>query len=241
MNPDIAKRLVELNRVFYSQFASPFSETRPSGQARLERIVDYIGQSKSVLDVGCGNGRLAERLDRERRELDYVGVDASRELIDIAASRRNRFEHVHAEFRVGELSEPGWNKDLPYAPFDFAVALAVLHHVPSFELRLEVLRGIHAVLREGSTLVLTNWQFAQNERMKRKIVGWETAGIDAGQVEEGDALLYWKHGGTGYRYCHLISKVEIQGLAEQSGFQISRQFFADATLNLYSILKTQQA
>lgn len=239
VNPDIVKQLVALNRQFYSQFANPFSATRPSGQARLDRIVQYVGESKSALDIGCGNGRLAERLDREGRRLNYAGIDASRELIEIAVARRSRFVNVSAEFRVAELTEPNWDRNLPFAPFDIAVALAVLHHIPSFALRRDVLKGIHSLLAPGGTCVLTNWQFAQNERMRKKMVGWETAGIDEKQVEQGDALLYWKHGGTGYRYCHFLTKDEVKDLAAQSGFRVVRQFYADATLNLYSILQEQ--
>lgn len=236
VNPHVVKQLVALNRQFYSRFASPFSETRPSGQARLDRVVQLVSGSGSVLDIGCGNGRLAERLDREGHVLRYAGVDASKELIEIAIARSARFVNVTAEYRVAELTEAGWDRQLN-GPFDIAVALAVLHHIPSQELRRDVLRGIYSVLQPGGTLLMTNWQFAKNERMRKKMVGWETAGINEQELEPGDALLYWKHGGTGYRYCHFLTRTEVQELAAASGFQVERQFYADATLNLYSILR----
>lgn len=236
MNPEIVQQLLEINRKFYSEFARAFSETRSSGQSRLDRIVAYIGGDGKALDVGCGNGRLADRLEREGRNLQYVGVDASPQLIAIASAQKSRWHHVAADFRVADITSRGWSASLD-APFDIAVVLAVLHHVPSFDLRCNVLREIHALLKPHAQLVMTNWHFERNERLRKKIVSWELAGLDARDLEEGDALMTWERGGKGLRYCHLVTQGEVKNLAEQSGFQVLDQFYADADLNLYSVLE----
>lgn len=239
MNPELVKQLVALNQAFYSRFASEFSETRSSAQARLNRIIRYVPDNASVLEIGCGNGRLAERLERDSRPLSYVGVDLAKEMIEIAAARSANLHSITAEFRVADVTAPGWNAALPGAPFDIAIALAVLHHIPSFELRRQVLHDVHAVLKPGGLLVMTNWQFLKNDRMRKRIEDWQVVGVDERQLETGDALLRWKRGGTGYRYCHWLSKTEVEELAKQSGFLVLRQFFADADLNLYSVLKRE--
>ncbi len=237
MNPQIVERLVAINREFYRTFASAFSETRSSAQTRLDRIVAYIGNAGKVLDVGCGNGRLAERLAREGKRLAYVGVDASPELIAIATARTTHLRNVAAQFFIADITQPGWTLAFANQSFDIAIALAVLHHIPSFDLRAAVLRDIHALLKPASMLVLSNWAFDRNERQRKRMVAWQTAGFDERDLEEGDALLVWKRGGAGYRYCHLITKPEMLRMAEASGFQVVKQFYADAELNLYSILR----
>ncbi len=204
---------------------------------RLNRIVKYVPDGASVLEVGCGNGRLAERLDRDARPLTYVGVDAAQQMIDIANARLPALRHISAHFIVADITVPGWTAVLGSAPFDVVIALAVLHHIPGSELREQVLRDIHAILRPGGTFVMTNWQFLKNDRMRKRIEAWEIVGIDASQLESGDALLRWTRGGTGYRYCHWLSKVEVQDLAARTQFEVLRQFFADADLNLYSVLR----
>ncbi len=242
MDAQIVEQLIALNKNFYSQFAGEFSETRPTGKINLEHILPYLADGVKILDVGCGNGRLVERLDREGLTLTCIGVDAAPELIEIATVRCSRLRHVAATFRVAELTQRGWSEDLPGAPFDLVTALAVLHHVPSFGLRREVLRDIHALLRPGGTLIMTNWQFDRNdrghlgERLRKKIVPWKTVGIDERALEPGDALITWKRGGTGYRYCHRITENEVERMAAESGLKIVKQFFADAGLNLYSLL-----
>ena len=47
----------------------------------------------------------------------------------------------------------------------------------------------------------------------------------------------WQRGGVGYRYCHLLTISEVLRIAEQSGFKVIKQFYADAGLNLYSVLR----
>lgn len=203
---------------------------------RLDRIVAYIPEGGKVLDVGCGNGRLAERIEKEARRAEYVGIDSSSELIAIAASRAARLRRVAARFLVGDVTSGDWSAALPPRSFDVAFALALVHHVPGFELRCALLAAIRRLLAPGGTFVMTNWHFERNERLRKKLIPWKTVGIDEANLEEGDALLSWQRGGTGFRYCHLITIPEVIHLAERSGFQVTKQFYADADLNLYSVL-----
>ncbi len=238
MNAQLVNRLIAVNRAFYTKFANAFSETRPAERMNLNPIVPYLSDGVKVFEVGCGNGRLAARLERERFQLNYLGIDWSAELIEMTNARQRHLRRVTAEFRVADVTVPGWRTALQArAPFDLAVALAVLHHVPSFDLRCAVLSDIHALLRPGGILLMSNWQFMHNERRRRKMVPWQTLGIDERELEPGDALLDWRRGGTGYRYCHWLTEAEAQSMAEQSGYQVLAQFYADADLNLFSVLK----
>ncbi|HEX7588947.1 MAG TPA: class I SAM-dependent methyltransferase [Anaerolineae bacterium] len=237
MDTQVVQQLLTINRKFYSEFARPFSETRSSAQTRLDRIVAYIGDGVKLLDVGCGNGRLAERLEKEGKSVAYNGVDASPELIAIAQARKTGLRRVAAEFSVADISSPNWTARLPADSFDIAVALAVLHHVPSFELRCQLFRDLRALVKPGGMFVMTNWHFERNERLRKKIVPWRQIGLDESQLEPGDALMTWERGGVGYRYCHLLTISEVLRIAEQSGFQVVKQFYADADLNLYSVLR----
>ena len=237
MDTRIVQQLLAINRKFYSEFARPFSETRSSAQTRLDRIVAYIGDAVKLLDVGCGNGRLAERLEKEGKHVEYRGVDASPELIAIANERKTNWHRIAADFSVADITSPNWNARLPADSFDIAAALAVLHHIPSFELRCQLFRDIRTRVKPGGMFVMTNWHFERNERLRKKIVPWQQVGLDESDVESGDALMTWERGGVGYRYCHLLTMSEVLRSAEQSGFQVVKQFYADADLNLYSVLR----
>jgi SAM-dependent methyltransferase len=232
-------RLLALNRQFYATFAEHFAASRSISDPALTSILPYLRRGARVLDVGCGNGRLALLLDEERPGSSYVGVDASPELIDTARVQADRLSHTDAGFRVLDVTQGGWTQELPCRPFDCAVTLAVLHHIPGFDLRARVLRGIGSLLRPEGYAVLSTWRFLAHERMRRKIVDWDEVGIDRGDLEPGDYLLDWRRGGQGLRFCHLVDEEEVEQLAAASGFcvrEIFRGGGREGDLSLFAIL-----
>ena len=239
MDTSTAERLLALNRAFYAAFALPFAASRSVSDPALVSILPHIPHHARVLDVGCGNGRLALLLDRERPGAAYVGVDAVPELIEVARTRAERLAHVAAEFRVADVARPGWGGALPGPPFDCAVVLAVLHHIPGFDLRVRVLCDVAGQLKPGGRLILSTWQFLDSPRMRRKIVHWSGVGIAEEALEPGDYLLDWKRGGRGLRYCHLVDKSEVERLAAESGLHVRETFRAggrEGNLSLFAVL-----
>lgn len=238
MDAKTVNQLAEINHRFYSQFSADFSDTRSSGRLNLQPFRNYLANRIRLLDAGCGNGRLAAALDHAGFSLDYTGIDATAELVAIARQKSIDFKNVRAEFRVLDLTTRNCSESLRDAsPFDLIVSLAVLHHIPSFELRAQVLRELRALVKPGGILVMSNWQFLNEERLQSKIVPWAVLEIRDEKLEQGDYLLNWKRGGMGYRYVHWVNENEIVELAKTSGLAVLEQFYADNNLNLYSILK----
>ena len=62
MDADIAARLIEINRDFYTQFGGSFSATRHRIQPGVRRLIGMLNGEESILDLGCGNGELAREL-----------------------------------------------------------------------------------------------------------------------------------------------------------------------------------
>jgi SAM-dependent methyltransferase len=168
-----------------------------------------------------------------------VGVDASPELIDAARIQANRLSHTDAVFRVLDVTQGGWTQELPCRLFDCAVALAVLHHVPGFDLRARVLRGIGSLLKTTGYVIISTWRFLAHERLRRKIVDWDELGIDEDELDRGDYLLDWRRGGRGLRFCHLVDEEEVEQLAAASGFAVRETFRAggrEGDLSLFAVL-----
>lgn len=238
MDAELVNKLLELNREFYSRFSSEFSESRSEDRLNLQPWRALVRDEMNLLDVGCGNGRLAAALDREGHPLAYVGIDSSAELVALAARRGDKLKHLHATFRAADLAEPGWSKGIAkFGAFDLVLALAVLHHLPSFGLRARVLKEIKSLLAPNGMFVMSNWQFLNSQRLRNKRVPWERIGIEAQTLEAGDYLLDWKRGGMGYRYVHFVTEAEVQDLARTAGYTVVEQLYADNDLNLFSILK----
>jgi 2-polyprenyl-3-methyl-5-hydroxy-6-metoxy-1,4-benzoquinol methylase len=223
MRDEIVERLLYLNREFYQTFAVSFSETRQRLQPGVIRILETLPAEASVLDLGCGNGTLARHLRQIGHRGDYEGLDSSEALISIA---RTQSDHPQSSFVLADLSETDWDKDL-HTPFDTVFAFAVLHHLPSEELRIGILRKARVLLSEGGFLAFSNWNFTTSPRLRARIVPWSRAELTDQDVDDGDFLLDWRRGGRGLRYVHQFDEEQLNQLAANTGFLIQENFLSD--------------
>lgn len=88
---------------------------------------------RSVLDIGCGEGRWRPWLLRARPHLRYQGIDSS----EYVVRRYGRLRNIRLG-RFGDLGRMGLRRR-----FDLIVCSDVLHYVPLPEAR----RGLRAVAR----------------------------------------------------------------------------------------------
>src|SRR5881392_1560361 len=126
MDSELVKRLLQVNREFYLRFSEDFSESRSSERLNIEPFRRYLSNDIRLLDVGCGNGRLAKTCDRAGYALDYLGIDGSAELVAHAVANCTALSHVRAQFRVMDLTAPHWSATIgDGVAFDVIVSLAV--------------------------------------------------------------------------------------------------------------------
>lgn len=100
-----------------------------------------------VLEVGCGEGFVAEQLAGQYTE--YVGIDYSKGLIEIARERR-RGTGAKISFIESDLFRFHDTR-----PFDVVLMIGVLHHIP---MQAEALQHAVSFLRPGGVLVLNEPQ-----------------------------------------------------------------------------------
>ncbi|MBK8418949.1 hypothetical protein [Candidatus Villigracilis saccharophilus] len=115
---------------------------------------------------------------------------------------------------------------------------ATLHHIPSTEIRLDILKTVRKLLNKDGKFILSNWQFLNSEKLKSRIQPWDTVGIRIEDLDAGDYLLDWRSGGEGLRYAHQFSVEELLGLAEQAEMRVIDSFLSDGdggNLGLYQI------
>jgi len=248
VDPEIVKKLLDINYLFYQSFAEPFSATRGRLQPGVRRILDRLRGDERILDIGCGNGNLWLELAARGHRGAYVGVDFSPNLLEFARKRVKDGEtgatHISkASFVLGDLFQNSWIKDIPPQEFDVAVAFAVLHHLPGENMRLQLLRNVYKLLAPDGRFCLSVWQFMSSPRFQKRVQSWSQAGIDPGLVDPGDYLLDWRAGGSGLRYVHQFNLFELSRLADESEFRWLETFFSDGAeqnLGCYQVWETRQ-
>jgi len=112
--------------------------------ATVAAIAAALGRQPRILEVGCGNGTLLERL-RDAGYTDVVGTDYLEEFIALASSRKLPFEIRQADVRK-----------LPFGAGEFDVVLSerVVINLKDPAHQREALREIRRVLRPGGHAVL---------------------------------------------------------------------------------------
>jgi len=237
MDSSTAARLIEINRDFYTRFGDSFSATRHRIQPGVRRVLARLNGDESVLDLGCGNGELARELGKRGHRGPYLGVDFSLPLLRDAESQPEGFSARFLEVDLTKLS--AFSGQLSVAGgWSVITAFAVLHHIPSAEFRLNILRTIRSLLTGDGIFILSNWQFLNSEKLKARIQPWEAAAVIGSTVEAGDYLLDWRSGGRGLRYVHHFDEKELEALAAGSRFRVADTFYSDGErgrLGLYQL------
>lgn len=223
MRQETTDRLLTLNQEFYQSFAEPFSETRGRVQPGIIKVIKELPKHASILDIGCGNGSLANKLVEEGHRGDYVGLDSTPELLNIA---RQTCSHPNTQFLLKDITIPDWSLDLP-GPFNQITSFAVIHHVPGEALRKGIFTSIRRLLSPDGTLTFSVWNFLASPRLRARIIPWDKVDLDAEDLDPGDYLLDWRRGGVGLRYVHAFDPDELAEIAEKTGYEILETFYSD--------------
>lgn len=236
-----AKQLVQQTLEQYNRIAAEFDSTRSQSED-FTGLTQYVKEGGLVLDVGCGNGRLTDAL--RGAGIKMIGVDGSSELI---ARCKEKYASDIAEGWVGFTVSDVLELPFDAAQFDTVFSLAVLHHIPSNQMRLQFFKDILAITKKGGFFVGTTWNLRGREFRERYELDEQLEtpreGYDAGDVE-----IPWKASGEPVmRYCHACTLEELQNLAHQAGWNIvdiypvSRQFVPTDTDSAHNLLWILQA
>ena len=211
-----AIQIIRKTREDYNTIAIEFSKTRflPSG-IKL-RLLKDIKKNTKVLDLGCGNGLIAMRVIKAGAS--YVGTDISQKLIKIAKNKfKEEIKKGWARFFVADAA-----KELPFEDnyFDRVFCFAVLHHIPSDELRLKLLGEVKRVLKNGGEARFIVWNLMNKWPRERFKIKEQLKNLKS-RYEKGDVFVPWKAvgGKVVSRYLHAFTKKELLNLARSVGFQ----------------------
>lgn len=199
----------------YEQIASHFSSTRYKPWPLIEGFLKGQKDGSVGLDIGCGNGKYLA----VNPNIFILGSDRSRNLVDIAA----RYQ-PHSVL-VSDIL------DLPHQThyFDFAISVAVVHHLSTPERRVEAIRSILETLKAGGRALIYVWALEQESSRR----GWS-------EGDDQDVMVPWvmrgskkatngKDGAAGnhdsedqvfHRYYHLYSKGELERDIDAAGGEV---------------------
>jgi 3' terminal RNA ribose 2'-O-methyltransferase Hen1 len=150
---------------------------------RLDAVVETIRSSgaRSVVDLGCGEGKLVRRLVSETSIDRILGVDVSHRALQIA-SRRLRLDDMAPRQRERiTLRQSGLTyADPGIAGFDLAVLMEVIEHIDPW--RLDAMERMVFGAAQPSTVVVTTPNVEYNVRFE---------GMPADRLRHADHRFEW--------------------------------------------------
>lgn len=203
----MAKQLINKTKADYNGISDSFSESRSELWPELEELKKHIEDKERILDLGCGNGRLYEIF--KDKNINYVGADFSENLIKVA---REKYGDC---FKVADILS------LPFSDnyFDSVWAIAVLHHIPSKELRLKALIETKRILKPGGKAIFTCWNLYQFSYFKLLLKFFLRKIFGKSKLDFKDLFVPWKNSGI-ERYYHAFTKRELEKIFVSAGFEI---------------------
>ena len=224
MKKEYAEQLSKKTKENYNQIAEEFSTTREEVWEEMSFLFnDYVIPGDKILDLGCGNGRFLELL--KDKDIDYIGVDFSQKLIEIARKKYLHPPQVFAKQKFGRArikfqKADALNLPFPNNYFDKIYSIAVLHHIPSKQLRLQFLKEARRVLKLNGLLILTVWK-PKSKKDWNLFLKYTTLKL-IGKLEQRDVLQpLW--GKKMERYFHLFSEEELANSAKEARFKVIKQ------------------
>ncbi|KIW99435.1 uncharacterized protein Z518_11174 [Rhinocladiella mackenziei CBS 650.93] len=196
----------------YEEIATHFSSTRYKPWPVVEGFLRSLPAGSVGLDIGCGNGKYLT----VNRNVFIIASDRSKALIDIAGQHE-----PHSSIIADTLALPH-----PNSTFDFAISIAVIHHLSSNARRIQAIKGILHTLKpplkdtSGGQALIFVWALEQKNSRR----GW-----DHGDTQ--DVLVPWvlkpnhhtqgnSSGATYQRYYHLYREGELQDDVAAAGARI---------------------
>jgi 2-polyprenyl-3-methyl-5-hydroxy-6-metoxy-1,4-benzoquinol methylase len=146
------------------RFEVPAADAYRSAFINLEDTAHVLASAtrgvRRILEVGCGDGSLAQRLVGAFPDAEYEGIDVAPSPGGLYRGDPNQVTFSTVDTTTFIARNPD--------RFDLVVVMDVIHHVPR-SLRPRLFKDVHALTRPGGWYAMKEWE---PERSLRHLAAW---------------------------------------------------------------------
>lgn len=216
MDAQSARKIIKKTEKDYDAIAKEWDKSRDLAKPHQIRNIKGIKKGEKVLDVGCGNAVLYDIL--AEKSIDYKGIDISQKLLNVAKRRIAKFKKNGEKIilKKSDITDIHFSKD----KFDWVLALAVLHHVPSRELQEKAVQEIYRVLKPKGKTIVSVWNLYSDYAEKKFKIKEQLKNLLA-SYSQNDLVIPWKATPKKIyrRFIYRFDKKELFFLFKKAGFK----------------------
>ncbi|PVU85785.1 hypothetical protein BB560_006910 [Smittium megazygosporum] len=134
----------------YDEISTHFSNTRYKPWPVVEDFINSLEVGSIGADVGCGNGKY---MGLRKGEIYFSGSDYSGGLLEIATSRGH-------DCMISDCLYLPYRSSL----LDFAISIAVIHHLSSYERRRKAILELERIIKPGGKILVFVWALEQSSK-----------------------------------------------------------------------------
>lgn len=149
------KKILKQTKTNYNRISGDFSSKREYLSDDILYFKKFIKPNFKILDIGCGNGRLAKII----KNSNYIGIDNSEKLLKIAKNKFPKHKFIFSD----ALNLP---KNLK--KFNIIFSLSVLHHIPGEKNQQKFINNIYNHLEKNGITIISIWKPNKKQLLKSK-------------------------------------------------------------------------
>lgn len=228
--PEFEYILIEIKKIIARIEKDSYENKSPLLQKKdkshwASRASNTATRRLRIVDLGCGDGRLLWYLQENiDYEIEYVGVDISFELLQLANKKYPHARRIHQDMVY-------FLKNTPQEYFDAIVSVASFHHLPTSQDRWTALGFIYYTLAYEGSVIMTNRCYSDwfREKYKKEIRKALVKSLyTLGKSSKNDILIPRKANDwtlVANRLYHIFWYHELKNIFAQSGFAQIEQWY----------------
>lgn len=150
-------------QIAYDTYAKKFAETRKGKVpwTEFDALIPYLSRENklSIVDIGCGAGRMIAFLKIYLNHFSYTGIDYSLGLLEEA-----KITYIKEKQDISFVHEDmiKWHCEVP--TYDLALMIASFHHLLTRKDQEQFLGHLYGAMLPGGHVFLTNWNLSSSEK-----------------------------------------------------------------------------